>query len=121
MMGLNILAWIKVIFIGIALVILGYVGFNLKGWLLSLFSFTKENVIPKIDPTSNQNLAYTGVNTVLSSATGEETSLGIWLYNKIHGDEFQDIQDKERMSNNRPKLDTAYDDNPTNAIPWGVP
>ncbi|HEX5339823.1 MAG TPA: hypothetical protein VFX47_02970 [Gammaproteobacteria bacterium] len=39
------------------------------------------------DPTSDKNLAYTGVNNVVKSLSGNPTaSLGTWIYDLVHGD-----------------------------------
>lgn len=40
-----------------------------------------------IDPTSENNVFYSGVNAVGKSLTGQENfDLGGWLYDKIHGE-----------------------------------
>lgn len=41
-----------------------------------------------VNPTSDRNLAYRGVNAVGAAITGRDSfSLGSWIYDKVHGDE----------------------------------
>ncbi|WP_295797418.1 hypothetical protein [uncultured Microbulbifer sp.] len=51
-----------------------------------LFLYAKRGAIGQaLNPTSDQNIAYKGVNAVGSTVTGEDDfSLGVWLYEKTH-------------------------------------
>jgi len=70
---------------GAALVIGGFAIWKLKQGAQAVAEFTEEVVTEDLNPTSDQNLAYRGVNGIGSALTGEEDfRLGRWIYKAIH-------------------------------------
>jgi len=47
----------------------------------------KKVVTEDLNPVSDKNVIYSGISSVVTNATGQENSLGTWLYNLTHADE----------------------------------
>jgi hypothetical protein len=64
-------------------------GFLLAVGLVGSAVYAAEKARRRLDPTDPNNLFYDGVNSVGSSVTGnDDFSLGSWLYDVIHGDDY---------------------------------
>lgn len=58
---------------------------TLLGGGIDYLSNMDYSFLNKVNPVSDQNLAYTGVNKIGSAVTGDKDfSLGVWIYDKTH-------------------------------------
>lgn len=70
---------------GVVVVAAGYIASKKIGQ-------TAAKVAPLVDPTSDKNLAYTGVNKVGAALTGEQDfKLGVWLYDMLHPEQAKPV------------------------------
>ena len=55
---------------------------------LAVLHIAKSNaktVANAVNPASDQNVIYNGINKTVETTTGSEFNLGHWIYDKIHG------------------------------------
>lgn len=79
MNGESVFGWVKVAVVIIVTLALGYAAFWLWNWIKA------HGGTNLINPASDENLAYRGVNEIVRAATGDnQTTLGSKIYDWLH-------------------------------------
>lgn len=60
----------------------------------------KKVVTEDLNPVSDKNVVYSAVTSVVTNATGEENSLGTWIYNLTHKDELPPVKTSAPVDKN---------------------
>lgn len=116
--GSGVLALAAVGVVGVA----AFVLYSKRGAIAQGITDAGNAVGQAVNPTSDKNLAYRGVNAVGSAVSGDSSwSLGTWVYDLLHPDEDRRIADALGLQGSRPAVDTTIADRWDSRAKYGPP